>query len=156
MKSMRSKLLIVVFGTLCGVAMAASKSTSSMVTRIKSSGGELYRSEKSDASDKVQDLASNSEIQLLKEGKSRSLIKTDGGVKGWVDNSSIEKVKMAGGSTHNLKDVEVVGWLDNPAAVYVLDGSGPDLSTLPLDRSFASEIVEKKDREEVERVYDEN
>jgi hypothetical protein len=136
--------------------MAGSKTETSTVTRIKSGGAAIYKSESSDEGDKVADIGTGDEVTLLKQGKARSLVKTSGNIKGWVDNNTIEKVKISSGGTHNLKDVEVVGWLDNPSAVYILDNTNPDLNALPIDRNFNNEIVEKKDREEVERTYDEN
>ena len=148
--------LTVVCLMLVGAAMAKSKTESIEVIRIKSGGAALFKAELSDEADKVADLTAGSEVQLLKEGKGRSLIKSSGSVKGWVENGSLERVRITSGGTHNLKDVEVVGWLDNPSAVYILDNSNPDVNALPLDRSFSNEIVEKKDREEVERTYDEN
>ncbi len=132
------------------------KTETTTVTRIKSGGAAVYKSEQSDEGEKVMDLGTGDEISILKQGKARSMIKTSGSIKGWVENSTIEKVKITSGGSHNLKDVEVVGWLDNPSAVYILDNTNPDLNALPIDRNFNSEIVEKKDREEVERTYDEN
>ena len=137
-------------------AFAGSKTEVSTVTRIKSGGAAIYKSEASDEGDKIADLGTGDEVTILKQSKSRSLVKTSGSIKGWVDNSTVEKVKITSGGAHNLKDVEVVGWLDNPSAVYILDNSNPDLNALPIDRNFNNEIVEKKDREEVERTYDEN
>ena len=153
---MKKWVVLVCISLFGGAAFAKSKTESVEVTRIKSNGATLFKLESSDAGDKVADLSAGEEVQMLKEGKARSLVKTGGNVKGWVDNSNIEKVKITSGGTHNLKDVEVVGWLDNPSAVYILDNSNPDVNALPLDRSFSNEIVEKKDREEVERTYDEN
>jgi hypothetical protein len=132
------------------------KMETSTVTRIKSGGASVYKNEQSDEADKVMDLGTGDEITILKQSKARSLIKTSGSIKGWVDNATIERVKITSGGAHNLKDVEVVGWLDNPSAVYILDNTNPDLNALPLDRNFKDEIIEKKDREEVERTYDEN
>ena len=151
-----TRTLTVLCMMLVGTALAKSKTESIEVIRIKSGGAALFKAELSDEADKVADLSAGSEVQLLKEGKGRSLIKSSGSVKGWVENGALERVKIISGGTHNLKDVEVVGWLDNPSAVYILDNSNPDVNALPLDRSFTSEIVEKKDREEVERTYDEN
>lgn len=150
------KTIAFLFLAFASVALAGSKTETSTVIRIKSGGATLYKSEASDAGDKVADLGTGDEVTLLKQGKARSMIKTSGAIKGWVDNSTLEKVKVTSGGAHNLKDVEVVGWLDNPSAVYILDNSNPDLNALPLDRNFSNEIVEKKDREEVERTYDEN
>ncbi|MEO6095075.1 MAG: hypothetical protein ABIW76_05165 [Fibrobacteria bacterium] len=138
------------------VAFAASKTETTTVTRIKSGGAAIYKSEASDEGDKIADIGTGDEVTILKQGKSRSLVKTSGSIKGWIDNGTVEKVKITSGGSHNLKDVEVVGWLDNPAAVYILDNTNPDLNALPIDRNFNNEIVEKKDREEVERTYDEN
>jgi len=135
---------------------AASKTETTTVTRIKSGGAAIYKSEASDEGDKIADIGTGDEVTILKQGKARSLVKTSGSIKGWVDNGTVEKVKITSGGAHNLKDVEVVGWLDNPSAVYILDNSNPDLNALPIDRNFNNEIVEKKDREEVERTYDEN
>ena len=132
------------------------KTETSTVTRIKSGGASVYKTEQGDESDKVVDLGTGDEVTILKQGKARSMVKTSQSIKGWVDNSTVEKVKITSGGSHNLKDVEVVGWLDNPSAVYILDNTNPDLNALPIDRNFNNEIVEKKDREEVERGFDEN
>ena len=137
-----------------GVAKA--KTETSIVTRIKSGGAAVYKTEQGEESDKLVDLGTGDEVTILKQGKGRSLVKTSGNIKGWVDNGTVERVKITSGGTHNLKDVEVVGWLDNPSAVYILDNTNPDLNALPIDRNFNNEIVEKKDREEVERGFDEN
>ncbi|HLP42029.1 MAG TPA: hypothetical protein VK465_11020 [Fibrobacteria bacterium] len=143
-------LALVTFG------MAKSKTETSIVVRVKSGGAAVYKTEQGEESDKLVDIGTGDEVTILKQGKGRSLIKTPGNVRGWVDNSTLEKVKISSGGSHNLKDVEVVGWLDNPSAVYILDNTNPDLNALPIDRNFNNEIVEKKDREEVERSYDEN
>ncbi len=142
--------------TLVAFVFSKDKTESTLVTRIKAGGAAVYKNEQSEEAEKVMDLGTGSEISILKQGKARSLIKTSGSIKGWVDNGTVERVKVTSGGTHNLKDVEVVGWLDNPSAVYILDNTNPDLNALPIDRNFSNEIVEKKDREEVERTYDEN
>jgi hypothetical protein len=141
-------------GFALSLSFAKSRTESVQVTRIKSGGAAIYKSESDD--NKTNDLQAGNEVTLLKASKARSLVKTSGGIRGWVDNGSLEKVSISSGGTHNLKDVEVVGWLDNPSAVYILDNANPDVNALPINRSFATEIVEKKDREEVERTYDEN
>jgi hypothetical protein len=140
--------------TLILATWVVAKEVTTTVTRIKSGGAAVFKSEQDD--DKSVDLNSGDEITILKQGKARSMVKTNQNIKGWVENGSIERVKITSGGSHNLKDVEVVGWLDNPSAVYILDNTNPDLNALPLDRNFMNEIVEKKDREEVERTYDEN
>ena len=147
---------IAAFVVLALVAMASAKpkEVTTLVTRIKGSGTPVFKSEQDD--DKVVELNGGDEITILKQGKVRSMVKTSGSIKGWVENSNIERVKITSGGAHNLKDVEVVGWLDNPSAVYILDNTNPDLNALPIDRNFNNEIIEKKDREEVERTYDEN
>jgi uncharacterized protein YgiM (DUF1202 family) len=150
------KLIALLTLAIASFAFAGSKTETSTVIRVKSGGATVYKSEASDEGDKLADIGAGDEVTLLKKSKARSLIKTSGSIKGWVDNSTIEQVKVSSGGAHNLKDVEVVGWLDNPSAVYILDNSNPDVNALPLDRNFSNEIVEKKDREEVERTYDEN
>jgi len=142
------------FIVLLLAAWTFAKEVTQVVTRIKSGGASVYKSEQDE--DKTVDLGAGDEVTILKQGKARSMIKTSQSIKGWVDNGNIERVKITSGGTHNLKDVEVVGWLDNPSAVYILDNTNPDLNALPIDRNFMNEIVEKKDREEVERSYDEN
>lgn len=150
------KIIAFLVLALATFAVAKSKTETTTVTRIKSGGAAIYKSEASDEGDKIADIGTGDEVTILKQGKARSLIKTAGSIKGWVDNATVEKVKITNGGSHSLKDVEVVGWLDNPSAVYILDNSNPDLNALPIDRNFNNEIVEKKDREEVERAYDEN
>ena len=147
---------IAAFIVLALVAMASAKpkEITTLVTRIKGSGTPVFKGEQED--DKLVELNGGDEVSILKQGKARSLVKTSGSIKGWVENSNIERVKITSGGAHNLKDVEVVGWLDNPSAVYILDNTNPDLNALPIDRNFNNEIIEKKDREEVERTYDEN
>jgi len=145
---------VAAFMVLILASWALAKEVTTTVTLIKSGGAAVFKSEQDD--DKTVDLSAGDEITILKQGKARSLVKTSQSIKGWVENGNIERVKITSGGTHNLKDVEVVGWLDNPSAVYILDNTNPDLNALPLDRNFMNEIVEKKDREEVERTYDEN
>lgn len=147
---------IAAFLVLALATWGMAKTESSVVTRIKSGGATVYKSEQGEEGDKIVDLGTGDEVTIVKQGKARSMIKTSGNVKGWVDNSTVERVKITSGGAHNLKDVEVVGWLDNPSAVYILDNTNPDLNALPIDRNFNNEIVEKKDREEVERGFDEN
>ena len=142
--------------TLVAIAYSKNKTETTIISRIKSGGAAVYKNEQSDEGEKVMDLGTGDEVAILKQGKSRSLIRTSGSIKGWVENGTVERVKVTSGGAHNLKDVEVVGWLDNPSAVYILDNTNPDLNALPIDRNFSNEIVEKKDREEVERTYDEN
>jgi hypothetical protein len=134
--------------------MAKSKSESVDAIRVKQFGAVLYKAELSEPGDTAGTMPAGAEVQMLKQSKARSLIKL-GNLKGWADNSVLERIK-GGSSTRTLKDIEVQGWLDNPAAVYILDNANPDANNLPLDRSFASDILEKKDREDVERTYDEN
>ena len=153
-----NKRLIIACGLLMAAASVLAKSKpaeASEVTRVKEGGAVLYRAELSSDSDKAANLAADQEVQLLKEGKARSLIKS-GENRGWVNNSDLKKVKVSGNTTRSLKDIEVQGWLDNPSAVYILDNTNAEVANLPLERSFASDIVEKKDREDVERTYDEN
>ena len=152
---MKNIVAFLVF-TLVTFSFTKDKTETVTVNRIKTGGATVYKAEASDESDKVMDLGPGDEVGILKQGKARSMIKTSGNIKGWVNNSTVERVKITSGGAHNLKDVEVVGWLDNPSAVYILDNTNPDLNALPIDRNFSSEIVEKKDREEVERTYDEN
>ncbi len=146
-------LLVLVLATW---GYAKSKTQTSTVVRVKSGGAAVYKTEAGEEGDKLVDIGTGDEVSILKQGKGRSLIKTAGNIRGWVDNSTLETVKISSGGAHNLKDVEVVGWLDNPSAVYILDNTNPDLNALPIDRNFNNEIIEKKDREEVERSYDEN
>ncbi len=151
------KATLFVFSLLLLVGLAAAqKSKTSEVTRIKSSGANVFKNELSDPTEKSTEIGGDQDVTLLKKGKNRSMVRTQGGIRGWVDNDKLQILKVAGAGHHDLTNVEVVGWLDNPAAVYILDNTNPDLNALPLDRSFANEIVEPKDREQVERIYDEN
>ena len=150
------KIAVALILTLATWVVAKDKTVTTVVTRIKSANTPIFKTEASEGEDKLADLGGGDEVTILKQSKSRSLVKTGGGIKGWVDNGGIERVKITSGGSHNLKDVEVVGWLDNPSAVYILDNTNPDLNALPIDRNFDKEIIEKKDREEVERTYDEN
>lgn len=135
------------------LAQAATKTVE--VVRVKGAGANIYQAENDEAK-VMANLAAGDEVTLVKKGPARTMVRTSGGIKGWVDNKSIEIVKVGSGSKFNLKEQEVLGWLDNPSAVYILDNSNPDLNALPIDRSFNDEIVEKRDREEVERSFDEN
>jgi hypothetical protein len=152
------KRLIIACGLLVMATSVLAKSKpaeASELIRIKDGGAILYRVELSGDSDRAATLPGDQEVQLLKEGKARSLIKS-GENRGWVDNSYLIRVKGSGNTTRSLKDIEVQGWLDNPSAVYILDNTSAEVANLPLERNFASDIVEKKDREDVERTYDEN
>ncbi len=148
------KTSFIIFSLLMLVGLLFAKTTE--VTKIKAGGANVYKSEMSDPAEKNTEIGGDQEVTFMKKGKNRSMIRTRGGIRGWVDNDKLQILKVSGAGHHDLSNVEVVGWLDNPAAVYILDNTNPDFNALPLDRSFANEIVEPKDREQVERVYDEN
>lgn len=153
-----AKRMMVIIGMFLVVtaAMAKSKDESAAdLIRIKTDQAQIFKAELSSSeTEKLGNLSVGMEVQMLKQGKARSLVKA-GALRGWVDNSNLEKIK-GGGSNRSLKDIEVQGWLDNPSAVYILDNANSEVANLPLDRSFNSDIVEAKDREDVERTYDEN
>jgi hypothetical protein len=122
--------------------------------RIKDANIEIFKKKSGSESKGV--LAKGDMVSLLKKGKNRSLVKTRSGVRGWVPNSSVEYIKRGRGDVYKLSEQEIHGWLDNPSAIYILDESGSSSDALPLSRSFADEIFEIQDREEIERSNDEN
>ncbi len=122
--------------------------------RIKSNGTPIYKAKTGDASKGT--LSAGDMGKLIRKGKDRSFIKTSTGVKGWVKNSNIERVKKGKGDQFTLSEQQIHGWLDNPSAIYILDESGISTDALPLTRNFEDEIFERQDREEIERSNDEN
>ncbi len=149
--------LLMIFAVSSALAASKSKTKQVKVTQVKSEGATLYKG-KNDAADAkaITQLNGGVQVTLIKKGDDRSYVKTNTGLKGFVDNSKIEILTLAEGASHDIGNQEILGWLDNPSAVYILDNSGPDLSALPLDRRFDDEILEPRDREEVERGNDEN
>src|SRR3989338_2529734 len=78
------KLAVMLILAMATWALAASKTVTTQVTRIKSGGASVYNGEEDDA--KKIELNAGDEVTLLKQGKSRSMVRTSGNVKGWVNN----------------------------------------------------------------------
>lgn len=66
---------------------------SSTVSQIKTNGTLVFSTEENESEPNIAELDVGSKIKVLKQGKTRSLVKASRNVKGWVDNSSIEDVQ---------------------------------------------------------------
>lgn len=130
----------------------ASAAAEGMRVKVEKAG--IYSS--SDGGTEKGTLVKGDVVNLVKKGPMRTMVKTNAGLKGWIDNSAVEFFKVSRGDVYNIDEQEITGWLDNPSAIYILDNSGAADEALPLSRSFRDEVFELKDREEIERSNDEN
>lgn len=94
-------------------------------------------------------------VTVLHTGTNQSLVRTAGGLRGWVRNSDLVAVKMAEGGRHEIGDQRIIGRFFNESP-YVLDAMDPVVEVGALDRSFEGEVVEAIDREQLEMRNDEN
>lgn len=145
---MKSLFTFLVFSLLSIAAFSAE------ALKVKSDKTPIFKSNAGE--EKKGELAAGELLYLLKKGPQRTMVRTGSGLKGWVENSVVEYTKASRGDVYNLDAQEVTGWLDNPATIYILDNTSGADDALPLSRSFRDEILEKQDREEIERSNDEN
>jgi 3-dehydroquinate synthase class II len=84
------KTIAFLFLAFASITLAARTETSTVV-RIKTGGATMYKAEASDEGEKLADLGAGDEVTILKQSKARSLIKSSGAIKGWVDNGTLER-----------------------------------------------------------------
>jgi hypothetical protein len=134
--------------------LAASLCHAAVDYRAKSEATALYRAETLEPPP-LAALAKGERVTLMVRGADRSLVKTEGGIKGWVRNADLEGVRAASEGRHDLKDVDVTA--DGVVGVLYYFGEAPtNPDLLPIDRSFTGEIIETADREQTEMRHDEN
>lgn len=94
-------------------------------------------------------------VRLLHRGEAESLVKTAQGLRGWMRNSDLIEAALAEPGRHRIGGQEIKsGALALSPAILVLPPASPD--PVALDRSFADEVVETMDREQLEMRHDEN
>ncbi|MDB5105186.1 MAG: hypothetical protein JWP91_2875 [Fibrobacteres bacterium] len=121
---------------------------------VKAEAAEVFRTEALEPPP-LGTLAQGESLKLLRQGNEASLIRTPGGLKGWVRNEDLTAVKAAKGLKFGLDNVDIYGcgW-NQTIDVWIAPNAQAEL--LSLNRSFAGEIVEARDREQVEMGNDEN
>jgi hypothetical protein len=134
--------------------LASSLTHASIEYRAKNDQAGVYRAEALEPPP-LAVLSKGDAVTLMVRGVDRSLVRTEGGIKGWVRNVDLEGVRAAEGSRHALKPMEITGDAPVFGCIIFIDRD-PDLSALPIDRSFTDEIIETADREQTEMRHDEN
>ena len=127
----------------------------SLTYTVKTEGAEVFRTETLDPPP-LASLGEGQVLRLIHQGVAGSLIETEGGVKGWMRNGDMLAVKNAPGGDFRIGDQKVTGGWDPNISGVVHHGPDFDPEMILLDRTFNDEIVEQKDREEVELRHDEN
>lgn len=94
-------------------------------------------------------------VEMLVPGRNESMVKTAGGIRGWVRNSDLVAVKLAEGGRHHIGDQRISsdGLAISP---FLLNPAPAKVGIQELDRSFDAEVVEPIDREQLEMRNDEN
>jgi hypothetical protein len=100
-------------------------------------------------------LSEGEAVEMLVPGRNESMVKTAGGLRGWVRNGDLVAVKLADGGTHRIGDQRISS--DGLAISPVILGPlPPKVQVEELDRSFNDEVIEAIDREQLEMRNDEN
>ena len=94
-------------------------------------------------------------VQLIQRGADNSLVKTPEGLRGWVRNSDLIEVTVAGSARHDIGEQRIKPDGFNHSE-FVLETEDAKIELMSLDRSFADEVVEAMDREQLEMRHDEN
>jgi hypothetical protein len=92
---------------------------------------------------------------LIHKGSAASMVKTQGEIKGWMRNGDVEAVKPAKGRHVRLNEQEISG-LAEPGMILIDYAPSEQAEILAINRSFADEIIEAADREQLEMRHDEN
>lgn len=100
-------------------------------------------------------LSEGEAVTVLHAGTNQSLVRTAGGLRGWVRNSDLVAVKLAEGGRHEIGDQRITGRYFNESP-YFLEDEDPVVEVGALNRSFEGEVVEAIDREQLEMRNDEN
>lgn len=100
-------------------------------------------------------LSEGEAVEMLVPGRNVSLVKTAGGIRGWVRNGDLVAVQLAEGARHRIGDQRISsdGLAISPS---VLNLAPAKVRVEELDRSFSGEVIEAIDREQLEMRNDEN
>ncbi len=104
----------------------------------------------------LANLAQGEGLKLLQHGGAQSLVETEGGLKGWMRNGDIVAMAAAPGQNMALGSQTVTGSGEVNISPDSWGLGAAQFGLLPLDRDFAGDIVEAKDREQLEMRHGEN
>lgn len=135
-------------------AAAAPEAAAALEYRAKTEGAALYRTEALEPPP-LASLAEGEGLTLLDRGPDRSRVRTGAGLEGWVRNRDLVGVKLAAGTRHDLGNVDVQADRLNISPI-VFEAGRIRVQVQDLERSFADEVVEPLDREQVEMRHDEH
>lgn len=94
-------------------------------------------------------------VELIHQGRSESMVKTEGNVRGWVRNVDLVAVKVAGETRHRIGE-QAIKPFDWNHSETILNPPVVKVDVMDLERSFEGEVVETIDREQLEMRNDEN
>lgn len=150
-----SKVNLAVTSFLASLALVPSLARASFDYRAKADPTPVYRGEALEPPPLLT-LSQGTHVTLLLRGPDHSLVRTQGGARGWVRNADLEAVRVSDGATFSLGSVQVTGG-GEVAVSPVIPGMEDALPTVASpERSFTGEIVEALDREQTEMRHDEN
>lgn len=139
---------------LSGFLAFAIPASAALTYSVKTPSADLFRTSALEPPP-LATLAEGEVLKMIHRGAASSLLETEGGIKGWMRNADLLAMRSAKDNRHEIEEQDVVGrgrvWSPIiPGMPFGLDGE------LRPDRDFDGEIVEPKDREEVEMRHDEN
>lgn len=100
-------------------------------------------------------LSEGDAVTLLVTEGNQCLVRTGGGLRGWVRKADLVAVTLAEGGRHDLGDQRIIGKYFNESP-YIFEVEDPVVEVGALNRSFDAEVVEVIDREQLEMRNDEN
>lgn len=139
---------------ILSLLMAAAVADAAVEHRAKSDGISLFKTRLLEPPP-LATLSEGDALEMLSQGRSESLVRTEGGLRGWVRNGDIVAVQVAKARAHRIGEQSVVGSDFNHSGI-ILVPEGGTVRVEELDRSFADEMVETVDREQLEMRNDEN
>lgn len=122
--------------------------------RAKADGTLIYRTKVMEPPP-VATLSEGEDVTLLHQGENQSLVRTAGGLRGWVRNSDLVAVKVAEGGRFKIREQSIKTGRFNISPI-IIDPADPVIEVGVLERSFFGEVVETMDREQLEMRNDEN
>lgn len=136
--------------------MLAFMVTTSFAARIvKSKLGDIEVTNAKDGGEVVCTAEFNDELTIVKEAKTKVLVKGRCGM-GWVDKSKVEYVAKAQDKVIIFDEIPLLDWHDNPMGTGILIDDIEDFDIAQIDRDFKEYLTYTMDREQTEIRNGEN
>ncbi len=128
---------------------------SSISYTIKKDQTALFRTEKLEPPP-LASLSSGEVLTLIYRGQNTSQIKTDGGLKGWIQNENILATKDGSSQSYKIQNQNIIGQGETAISPLTLGIEDAVSEVSSITRSFDRDLKQLVDREQLEMTHDEN